>query len=114
LLVSSLFASLSWGSNPIRFSGNSSFASALVLLCQKNLNWAELLFPFALHFITWSLTWLPQCKVGGKSSFISKIRKTPPLTNTTLLLLMPTKNSRSWPRGILLPQKLRWKTSSPC
>jgi hypothetical protein len=58
----------------------------------KNLNWVELLFLFALNFITWNLTWLPQCKVGGKSSFTSKIRKTPPLTSTVLPLLMPTKN----------------------
>jgi hypothetical protein len=35
------------------------------------------LFPFALNFIIWNLTWLPQCKVGGKSGFTSKIRKTP-------------------------------------
>jgi hypothetical protein len=51
-----------------------------VLLYRKSLNWAELLFPSALNFITWNFTWLPQCKVGGKSGFTSKIRKTPPLT----------------------------------
>jgi hypothetical protein len=46
-----------------------------VLLYRKSLNWAELLFLFALKFITWNLTWLPQCKIGGKSGFTSKIRK---------------------------------------
>jgi hypothetical protein len=44
-----------------------------------------------LRFITWNLTWLPQCKVGGKSGFTSKIRKTPPLTNTALPPLRPIK-----------------------
>jgi hypothetical protein len=38
LLASSLFASLSWGSNLIGFSGNFSFAFALVSLCQRNLS----------------------------------------------------------------------------
>jgi hypothetical protein len=54
----SLFASLFWGSNPIRFSGNFSFASTLVLLYRRNLSWAGLLFLPALRFIIWSLPWL--------------------------------------------------------
>jgi hypothetical protein len=42
--------------------------------------------------IIWSLTWLPRCKVGGRSGFISKIRKILPLTTTALPPLMPIKS----------------------
>jgi hypothetical protein len=90
------------------------FRSALVLLCRRSLSWAGLLFPPALRFIIWSLPRLPQCKVGRKNGFTSKTRKTLLLTNRALPLLMPTKIWRSCHRGIRLPQKLRWKTSSHC
>jgi hypothetical protein len=40
------------GSNPIFFSGNSSFGSAPVSLYQKSLNWVELLFLFMLNLST--------------------------------------------------------------
>jgi hypothetical protein len=35
--------------------------------------------------------WLPQYKVGGRNSFISKTRRSLPLTSTALPLLMPPK-----------------------
>jgi hypothetical protein len=69
LSVSLLFASRSWGSNPIFFSGNISFASVPVLLYQKVLSWAGLLFLSARSPSTWNFPWLPQCKVGGRSGF---------------------------------------------
>jgi hypothetical protein len=43
-----------------------------------------------LHYLEFNM--LPQCKVGGKIGFTSKIRKTPPLTNMALLLLMPIRS----------------------
>jgi hypothetical protein len=92
LLVLLPFASLFWGSNPIFFSGNFSFGSALVSLYQKSLSWAGLLFLSMLNLSTWSFPWLPLYKVGGRSGFISKTRKSLPLTSTTLPLLMPLKN----------------------
>jgi hypothetical protein len=85
------FASLSWGSNPIFFFGNFSFGSAPVSLYQKRLSWAGLLFLSVLNLSTWSFPWLPQYKVGGRSGFISKTRKSLPLTSTALPLLMPPK-----------------------
>jgi hypothetical protein len=91
LLASSPFASLFWGSNPIFFSGNFSFGSALVLLYQKSLSWAGLLFLSVRSLSTWNFRWLPQYKVGGRSGFTSKTRKFLPLTSTTLPLLMPLK-----------------------
>jgi hypothetical protein len=62
-----------------------------VSLYRRNLNSAGLLFLSTLRHIIWSLTWLPQCKVGGRSGFISKIRKILPLTITALLPLMLIK-----------------------
>jgi hypothetical protein len=92
LLVSLPFVSLFWGSNPIFFSRNFSFGSAPVSLYQKSLSWAGLLFLSVLNLSTWSFSWLPQYKVGGRSGFISKTGKSLPLTSTTLPLLMPLKN----------------------
>jgi hypothetical protein len=39
----------------------------------------------------WNLPWLPQYKVGGRSGFTLKNRKSLPLTNMALPLLMPQK-----------------------
>jgi hypothetical protein len=49
LLVLLPFVSHFWGPNPIFFSGNSSFGSTPVLLYQRSLNWAGLLFLFMLN-----------------------------------------------------------------
>jgi hypothetical protein len=91
LLALSPFASPFWGSNPIFFSGNFFFGSAPVLLYQKRLSWAGLLFLSVRSLSTWNLLGLPQYKVGGRSGFTSKTIKSLPLTNTALLLLMPLK-----------------------
>jgi hypothetical protein len=82
LLALSPFASPFWGSNPIFFSRNFFFGSAPVLLYQKSPSWARLLFLSVRSLSTWNFSWLPQYKVGGRSGFTSKTRKSLPLTNT--------------------------------
>jgi hypothetical protein len=114
LLALSLFASLFWGSNPIGFSGNFSFASALMLLCRRSLSWAGLLFPPALRFIIWSSPWLPQCKVGRKKWFYIKDQKNSSFDQYGIAPFDANQDLKKLTCGIRLPWKLRWKTSSHC
>jgi hypothetical protein len=51
----------------------------------------ELLYLCDLNRITWSSTWLPRCKDGGKNGSISRTRRQLPLISMVFLLLMPTK-----------------------
>jgi hypothetical protein len=67
------------------------FASTPAFLWTKILSWGELLYLCDLSHITWSSTWLPWCKAGGKNGSISRTRRPLPLISMVFLLLMPTK-----------------------
>jgi hypothetical protein len=57
---------------------------------------------------------LHQSKVGEKSGSTSRVRRSPPLINLGLLLLMPTRGCRSYRHGIPLLLNMKLRNSSLC